>query len=80
MGRDQNEVAARVVHGGAGLRLGRDADEAAIAKAIRGALSDPALRGGAARLASAIREEVAADRALAELETLAARSAFATLR
>jgi MGT family glycosyltransferase len=80
MGRDQNEVAARVVHGEAGLRLGRDADEAAIAKTVREALSDPALTAGSARLAAAIREEVAADRALAELETLAARSGFATLR
>jgi MGT family glycosyltransferase len=78
MGRDQNDVAARVVHAGAGLRLGRDADEATIAAAVREALTDPALIAGAARLADLIWEEIAADRAVAELEALAvSRSSIA---
>jgi MGT family glycosyltransferase len=78
MGRDQNEVAARVVHAGAGLRLGREADEATIAAAVREALNDPALIAGAARLADVIGAEIATDRAVAELEALAvSRSSIA---
>jgi MGT family glycosyltransferase len=72
MGRDQNDVSARVVHAGAGLRLPPDADEESIAATIRHALDDSTVAAAAARLARAIHDEIAADRAVAELEALAA--------
>jgi MGT family glycosyltransferase len=75
MGKDQLDVAARVVHAGAGLRLSRKASERRIAAAVRAALADEALKDNAERLARAIHEELAADRAVAELEALAARPA-----
>jgi MGT family glycosyltransferase len=80
MGRDQNDVSARVVHAGAGLRLGREADQATIAATIRDALSDSTLGARAARLGEAIRGEIAADRGVAELEALAAATAPAAPR
>jgi UDP:flavonoid glycosyltransferase YjiC (YdhE family) len=79
METDQHEVSARVVHSGAGVRLDHHADEAMIAATIRAALADPGLRAAARRLAGGIAEEIAADRAVAELETLGeSRPATAT--
>lgn len=74
MGTDQHEVTARVIHAGAGLRCDADADEARIPAAIRAALGDPDLRAAARRLANAIADEIAADRAVSELEALAAQT------
>jgi UDP:flavonoid glycosyltransferase YjiC (YdhE family) len=80
-GRDQNDVAARVRWHGAGLRLGPRASAARIQAALRRVLTQPPFRQAAERLRRAIQADVAADRAVAELEaltrlgrTLAARS------
>jgi hypothetical protein len=62
------DVAARVVHAGAGVRLGADAPAEAVAAAVRVVLGDGRHAAAAARLAAAIREETAADRAVAEVE------------
>ncbi len=75
MGRDQLEVAARVVRAGAGVRVRPGAPARAIAAAVRRVLDEPAHRAGAARVAAAIAAERAEDRAVAELEALAARRA-----
>jgi UDP:flavonoid glycosyltransferase YjiC (YdhE family) len=74
-GRDQLEVAARVVDVGAGVRLRPGASSAAIARAVRTVLEDPAYRRAARRMADAIAADTASDRAVAELEELANRSA-----
>lgn len=71
MGRDQNEVAARVVAAGAGKKLRSGASPEAIARAVRDVLEDRSYREAAGRLAEAIREETSEDHALAELEALA---------
>ena len=71
MGRDQLDVAARVVHAGAGRRLSPKAGEAKIAAAIRDALADHTLTARARRLGRVIDDELAADQAVAELEGLA---------
>lgn len=71
MGRDQNEVATRVVAAGAGKKVRSGASPQAIARAVQEVLADGSYRAAAGRLAEAIREETAQDRALAELEGLA---------
>jgi MGT family glycosyltransferase len=71
MGRDQLDVAARVVHAGAGLRLSPKTGERRIAAAVREALARPELGQNAERLGRAIRDEIAADRGVAELVRLA---------
>ena len=73
MGRDQDDIAARVVHAGAGLRLSPKADQATIAAAVRDALASPAMADNAQRLARAMRQEIEADQGVAELETLASQ-------
>ncbi|HEX2204188.1 MAG TPA: nucleotide disphospho-sugar-binding domain-containing protein, partial [Longimicrobium sp.] len=70
MGRDQDDNAARVVARGAGLRLRPSASPARIAAALRRLLGDPAFGREAARLGEIIRADVAADRAVAELEAV----------
>lgn len=72
MGRDQPDIAARVVHHGAGVRLSPSASAGAIRKAVKRVLGDPAFRGAAERICRSIREEVARDEGIAELEALAA--------
>jgi UDP:flavonoid glycosyltransferase YjiC (YdhE family) len=71
MGRDQDDNAARVVARGAGLRLRPSAKAARIAEAARRLLDDPAFRAAAARLGRIIRDDVAANRAVRELEVIA---------
>lgn len=71
MGRDQLDVAARVVHAGAGLRLSPKVGERRIAAAVREALARPELGQNAERLGRAIRDEISADRGVAELVRLA---------
>ena len=70
MGRDQLDVAARVVHRGAGIRVDATAEPAAIAAALQEVLADPRYREAARRIAAAIAEETAEDRAVAEIESL----------
>ncbi len=70
MGRDQDDNAARVVARGAGLRLKPAAKPARIAAAVRRVLDDPSYRSAAGRLGQAIAEDVAADRAVSELEAV----------
>lgn len=75
LGRDQLDIAARVAHSGAGVRLAADADPDAIAAAVRDVLADEAYAAAARRLAAAIAEETAEDRAVAEIEAVAAGAA-----
>lgn len=70
MGRDQLDVAARVVHAGAGLRLDPDASPHAIAAAVRKVLGDNGFRHAAGRIAAVIAEETSRDMAVAEIESL----------
>ncbi len=70
MGRDQDDNAARVVARGAGLRLRPSASPPRIAAALRRLLDDPGFRANAARLGAIIRDDAAADRAVAELEAV----------
>jgi len=72
MGRDQDGNAARVTRLGAGLELTHDASSTKIADTVRTALADTSLYEGARRIAAAIRDDVASDLAVHELEALAA--------
>jgi len=72
MGRDQLDVAARVVHAGAGRRLNPDAPIDSITTAIRDVLADRRCATAAARIASVIADETASDLAVAEIEAVAA--------
>ena len=72
MGRDQLDVAARVVHRGAGVRLDAAAEPQAIGAALDEVLAEPGYRAAAERIAAAIAEETAHDRAVAEIEALIA--------
>ena len=70
MGRDQFDIAARVVHRGAGVRLDPAASPAVIAAALREVLDDPTYQAAAGRIADAIAEEIADDRVVTEVESL----------
>ena len=70
IGRDQPDVAARVVAAGAGLRLRPSASPGKIAAAVGRVLAEPAFATAAGRIADAIRQETAEDRAVAVLEEL----------
>ena len=72
MGRDQLDVAARVVHAGAGLRLEPSAAPEEIAAAAQRVLADGSYRRAAERIAAAIAEETATDLAVAEIEAVLA--------
>ncbi|MEV4223298.1 glycosyltransferase [Nonomuraea sp. NPDC049725] len=74
LGRDQGEVARRVEHAGAGLVVGKGASARTIARAAGRVLHDGSYRREARRLADEIAAETAADLAVAELESLAARA------
>jgi MGT family glycosyltransferase len=71
MGRDQLDVAARVVYPGAGVRLRSSAKPGAIRAAVERVLGEPSFRTAAARMGASITADVAAQRGLAELEALA---------
>lgn len=73
MGRDQPDNAARVVAAGAGVTLKPSAKVEAIRAAVADVLATPSYTAAAGRLATAMAAEGEADRALAELEALAAR-------
>lgn len=70
MGRDQLDVAARVEYRGAGVRLDQSATPGVIAEAVHEVLRDPGYRIAAERIAAAIAEETASDRAVEEIEAL----------
>lgn len=74
MGRDQLDIAARVVHAGVGLRLRPGAPPRAIARAVNRLIHDPSFRAAAERVGARMRADAAEDRAVSELEALAARS------
>jgi len=71
MGRDQDGNAERVAHLGAGRVLPASSTAAVIAAAVRAALADPGLAASARRQAAVIGADIAADRAVTELEALA---------
>jgi MGT family glycosyltransferase len=73
MGRDQPDNAARMVAAGAGVSLKPSANVEAIRAAVADVLATPSYTAAAGRLAAAMAAEGGADRALAELEALAAR-------
>ena len=70
MGRDQLDVAARVVHRGAGVRLQASATPADIADAVREVLTVSTYRESARDIAAVIAEETAQDLAVREIEAL----------
>ena len=72
MGRDQLDIAARVVHAGAGVRLEPTAAPAEIAAAVEQVLGEAAYGEAAERIATTIAEETATDRAVAEIEAVLA--------
>jgi MGT family glycosyltransferase len=72
MGRDQLDVAARVVHHGAGLRLDPSVEPGEIAAALRRVLDEPGHRRAAERIAAVIADETATDRAVEEIEMVIA--------
>src|SRR5215472_13963342 len=71
MGRDQNDVAARVVARGAGLRLSPKARTPALRQAIQRVLDEASFREQAHQLAQAIAEETRRPLAAEALEELA---------
>jgi MGT family glycosyltransferase len=71
MGRDQHDVAARVVARGAGLRLSPKARTPALRQAIQRVLDEPGFREQARQLAQAIAEETRRPLAAEALEELA---------
>jgi MGT family glycosyltransferase len=70
IGRDQPDVAARVVASGAGLRLRPGSSSGKIAAAVGRVVNEPAFSAAASRMGDAIRRDIAEDRAVAELEAL----------
>lgn len=76
LGRDQKDVANRVVAAGAGLRVSKDAPVAAITDALERVLADGGYKRAAERLAATLaREAAAGDRAVAEIEAVAGGAA-----
>jgi MGT family glycosyltransferase len=71
MGRDQHDVAARVVHAGAGVRLRANAKPAAIRSAVERVIRERGFRAAAGRLGASITADAAAERGRSELEALA---------
>jgi len=71
MGRDQLDVAARVVHAGAGVRLRPGARPSAIRHAVERVIAEPGFRAAAQRIGTTMRADAAAQRGVSELEALA---------
>jgi UDP:flavonoid glycosyltransferase YjiC (YdhE family) len=70
MGRDQGDVAARVVWRGAGVRVSRSASPAILRAAIMQVLGDKRYRDAAGAIAAAMSKENGATRAVEEVEVL----------
>lgn len=77
MGRDQGDVAARVVVSGAGVRVSPKAGPEKLRRVIREVLFTPSFRLKAQDLARRIAAEGAEERGVAELERLASLAAAA---
>jgi MGT family glycosyltransferase len=75
MGRDQLDVAARVVHRGAGVRMRPGTKPAALGAAVRRVIREPGFRIAARSLGAQMAADAAAQRGVAELEALAIRRA-----
>jgi MGT family glycosyltransferase len=71
LGRDQYDVAARVVWRGAGVKMSAQASTSALKRAIATALKNESFRAASQRMAQAISRETAEDKAVRELEALA---------
>jgi MGT family glycosyltransferase len=71
MGRDQHDVAARVVHAGAGVRLRSGARPQAIRAAVERVMSEPHFRTRSRELGDRMVADAAAQRGIDELEALA---------
>ncbi len=71
MGRDQNDIAARVQWHGAGLRVRQGASVADLKEVLQRVLTDPSYRDAAERLRDRIEADREDDRAVVELEALA---------
>lgn len=71
MGRDQNDIAARVVYHGAGVRLAPSASVENFARAVEEVLAKPCYGRAAKWLGESIRRDAANSTAIAELERLA---------
>ena len=69
---DQPDIAARVVHASAGLRLSPTASAFEIRAALQQVLSDPKFRKAARRVASILETENGLQTAVSELESVAA--------
>ena len=72
MGRDQPGNAARVIYAGAGLRLRKNASVSALRAAVARVTEDPRYRDGAQRMAARLAAERDDNRAIDELEQVAA--------
>ena len=71
LGRDQNDVAARVAASGAGIRLSPSASEQKIVAALRRVLDEPSYGEAARRIADAIATDTERDLAVDEIEARA---------
>lgn len=73
LGRDQPDNAGRVVHAGAGIRLRKNATVSALRAAISRVTEDPRYRAAARHMAARLAAERDDNRAVDELEQVAAR-------
>ncbi|HEX2054133.1 MAG TPA: glycosyltransferase [Actinomycetota bacterium] len=73
LGRDQLDIAARVVHSGTGRRLDPGSPAEEIRAAVGEVLGNPDYSAAAGRMSRAIAEEVAEDHAVAEIEAVVSR-------
>ena len=71
MGRDQNDIAARVVYHQAGLRISPASSTEEIRQAIENVLKNASYRDAARRIGDAIRKDAAESTTVHELEMLA---------
>jgi MGT family glycosyltransferase len=74
MGRDQHDVAARVVYAGAGIRLRPSAKPAAIRAAVERVTGAPGFAVAARNVGARMNADAEAGMAVAELEALASRA------
>ena len=72
LGRDQHDVAARVVWRGAGSKLRSKVEPAAITRTVTTVLEDSRYKQAAKEISEAISKETTQDLAVQELEALAA--------
>jgi MGT family glycosyltransferase len=75
LGRDQPDIAARVVHAGAGMRVPKNASTATLQAAIGRVLDDDRYRASARRMAAVLAAERDDGLAVDELERVATRPA-----